>query len=114
MTVICLYSKLGGLNCKHSAVTDAPSITALSYVGLQVFGHSYVRWFTHIPEETAQLQTKRFALPSPKNLLLLLRLTVQLNQTQLVEVSSEDIKGFDIMVTQKRAIETALKKYKGT
>ena len=62
--------------------------------------------------ETAQLRTKRFALLPQKNLLLLLRLTIQSNQTQLVEVSSEDIKEFDTMMAQKKAIETALEKYK--
>ena len=65
---------------------DVSSVTALSYVGLQVFGHSHGRWFTHVPEETAQLQTKQFTLLPPKNLLLLLHLAVQSNQTQLVEV----------------------------
>ena len=65
-------------------------ITTLSYVGLQVFGHSHGRWFTCVPEETVQFQPKRFALLPQKNLLPLLRLTVQSNQTQLVEVSSED------------------------
>ena len=76
-----------------SVVTDAPSITALSYVGLQVFSHSHGRWRTHIPEETVQLQPNLHCYP-PKNLLLLLRLTVQSNQTWLVEVSSEDIEEF--------------------
>ena len=95
MTVIYLYSKSGGPNDKRSAVTDGPSVTTLSYVGLQVTGHSHGRWFTRISEETARLQTKRFALLPPKNILLLLRLTVQLNQIQLAEVSSEDIKEFN-------------------
>ena len=107
-----MYSKSGGLNGKHSAVTDVSSVTALSYVGLQVFGHSHGRWFTRIPAVTAQLQTKQFALLPQSNLLLLLQVTVQLNQTQLVEVSSQDINEFDTMVAQKRAIETVLEKYK--
>ena len=95
---------------KHSK--SPKYFVASSYLGLQVFGHSHRRQFTHIPEETAQLQKKRFTLLPPKNLLLLLRLTVRSNQTQLVEVSSEDIKEFDRMVAQKRVIETALKKYR--
>ena len=36
----------------------------------------------------------------------------QSNQTQLVEVSSEDIKEFDAMAVQRGAIEMALEKYR--
>ena len=93
-------------------MTDVSSVAALSHVGLQVFGHNYGRWFTHIPEETARLQTRRFTLLHPQNFLLLLHLSVQLNRTHLVEVSSEDIKEFITMETQKGTIEMALTKYK--
>ena len=43
-------------------VTDVSNIAALSRVGLSVSGHSHGVQFTHIPEETVQLQTRRFAL----------------------------------------------------
>ena len=67
--VVCLYSKSGGQASRHSAVTDSSIVTALSHIGVQVFGHSRDRWFTHVPEETAQLQTRRFAILLPENLL---------------------------------------------
>ena len=51
--------------------------------------------------QTAQLQTKRFVLLPQSNLLLLQRATVKPNQTQLVEVSSDDIKEFDNDCTEK-------------
>ena len=102
-SVVCLYSKSGGKNGKHGAVTDVSNVATLSYVGLQVFGHSHGRWFTHIPEETAQLQTRRFAL---------LHSSVEPNQTHLIEVSSGDIKESVMMTAQKGAIEMALEKYK--
>lgn len=86
-------------------------MSPLLWVGLQVFGRGHGRRFTHIPEETAQLQTKLFAPLPPKNLLLILRLTVQSNRTQLIEVSSEDIKEFNTMVTQKKVIGIVLEKY---
>jgi len=92
-------------------VTDVPSVTALSRIGLQVFGHSHGRWFTHVPEQTAQLQTKHFALLPPWNFLLLLRHPAETNRTQLAEVSSEDIKEFNMMTAQKQATEMALLKY---
>ena len=110
--VICLCSESSGLNGKRSAVSDVSGVTALSCVDLQVFGHGHGRWFTRIPAETTQLQTMRFALLPQGNLPLLPQVTVQLNRTQLVEVSSEDIREFDTMVTQKKTTETALEVYK--
>ena len=55
-------STLGGQSSKHSVVSDVSSFAALSHVGLQVFGHIHGVRFTHIPEETAQLQAGRLAL----------------------------------------------------
>ena len=109
--VVCLYSKSVGLNGKQSAETDVSSVTAPSYVGLRVFGHSHCRWFADIPVVTAQLQTKRFVL-LPQSNLLLLRVTVKLNRTPLVEDSPEDIKELDAIFAQKKAIATALEKYR--
>ena len=48
--VVCLDPKSDGKSGKHSAVTDAWSVTTLSHVGFQVVGP---RWFTHVPEEAA-------------------------------------------------------------
>ena len=48
----------------------------------------------------------------PQNLLLRLHSPAQANQTQLVEVSSKDIKEFDMITAQNQAIEVALFEYK--
>ena len=109
---MCLYSKLGGQATRHSAVTDSSIVTALSHISVQVFGHSHDRWFTHVPEEAAQLQTRHFAMLLPQNLLLPLRSPVITNSTQLVEVSSEDIKEFSEMTDRKQCIEAAISGYK--
>ena len=44
--IICLSSKSGGRGGKH--------ITALSYIGVQVFEQTHSRWFTDVPSRTAQ------------------------------------------------------------
>ena len=38
-------------------MTDSANVTALSYIGVQVFGHTHFRWFTYISSKTAQLVT---------------------------------------------------------
>jgi hypothetical protein len=93
-------------------VTDSSSVTALSHIGVQIFGHSHGRWFTYVPEETAILQTKRFSLLPPQNFLLLLQSSVKTNQTQLVEVSLDDVEEFNTLTSQKQLLEIALSKYK--
>jgi len=70
-----------------------------------------MRWSTHVPEETAWLQTKRFAPLPPRYFLSLLSHPAQTNRTQLAEVSSEDINEFNTMTAQKQAIKVALLKY---
>jgi hypothetical protein len=60
-----LYSKTGGKNGKHAAVTDSSNISAVSYIGVQVFEHMYGRQFRVIPEATAPFLTKQFALLPP-------------------------------------------------
>ncbi|KAF9779663.1 hypothetical protein BJ322DRAFT_1088648 [Thelephora terrestris] len=99
--VVCLYSKSGGKNGKYSAVTDSLSVTTV-----------HGRWFTHVPEGTAKLQTKYFALLPPQNLLLLLRSPPKTNQTQLLEVSREDMEEFSTLTVRNENIEAALSKYK--
>lgn len=79
---------------------------------MQVFGQSHGRWFTHVPEETAKLQTKYFALLSPQNFLLLLRSPPKSNRTQLFEVSREDMEEFATLTAGHEDIEKALSKYK--
>jgi hypothetical protein len=39
--VIVIYSKTGGKNGKHAAITDASNISAVSYLAVQVFEHMH-------------------------------------------------------------------------
>jgi hypothetical protein len=58
---------MGGKNSKHAAITDSFIISAVSYIGVQVFKRMYGRQFRVIPEATA-LFTKQFALLQPISL----------------------------------------------
>ena len=62
--MITIYSKTGGRNGKHAAITDASNISAISYPGLgvQVFKHTYGCLFRDRPDATATFHTKQFAL----------------------------------------------------
>jgi hypothetical protein len=106
-----LYSKSGGQGGKHNAVADSSSITALSNIGVQVFEHTHLRWFSHIPTKTAQLHTRQFALLPPKCFLLCLRSPAKVNETQVVEVSPDDFLEFESMTGGVERIKKALHKY---
>ena len=90
---VCFVAKSGatsgGRSGKHGVVTDASSVTTLSPVGLQVFGHSHGRWFTYIPGETARLKARPFALLHSYSFLPPLHSSVQSNRTH------KDIQKFD-------------------
>ena len=68
-SVIALYSKTGGKNGKHAAVTESSNISGLSYVGLQVFKNMLNCQFQPTPEGTALFQTWQFALVPPISVL---------------------------------------------
>ncbi|KAJ6555722.1 hypothetical protein B0H10DRAFT_2122627 [Mycena sp. CBHHK59/15] len=63
--IIALYSKGGGKNGKHNAIERHHNISAVSYLGVQVFEHSYGRQFREIPQATARLQTMQFRFLPP-------------------------------------------------
>ena len=65
LSVVALYSKTGGKNGKHTAVTDSSNISAVSYIGVQVFKHMYGHQFHVIPKDTVPFLTKQFALLLP-------------------------------------------------
>lgn len=58
--VVTLYSNTGGKNKRHDAKTDTSAIAGLSYIGVKVFEHRFLRLFSAIPEQTAALGTHSF------------------------------------------------------
>lgn len=94
-------------------MTDSPNITALSYIGVQVFENTHFKWFTHITSKTTQLHTRQFALLSPKFFLLCLHSTAKTSGAQVVEVTHEDYLEFRNMTEGVGRIRNALHKYEG-
>ncbi|KAF9242624.1 hypothetical protein BU15DRAFT_72734 [Melanogaster broomeanus] len=62
LSVITLYSKGGGKNGKHSAVTRIDSVAGVSYFAVQIFEQQFQALFTAIPAVTAPFQCRQFAL----------------------------------------------------
>lgn len=60
-----MYSKGGGKNGNHACIDASTNISGVSYLALQVFQQSQLRYFTHTTDATSLLQTKQFVhLPS--------------------------------------------------
>ncbi|EDR02852.1 uncharacterized protein LACBIDRAFT_307999 [Laccaria bicolor S238N-H82] len=53
--VVAMYSKTGGKNRKHSAITESSTIPAVSYLGVQLFQYRMARQFRSVPDATAIL-----------------------------------------------------------
>ncbi|KAH7904198.1 hypothetical protein BJ138DRAFT_1240158 [Hygrophoropsis aurantiaca] len=93
--VITLYTKGAGKNGKHSAVLQVDTITAISYVGVQLFQQLFRQQFRAIPEATALFQCHQFAhLPSMAFLCVLVQ-SLKITPT-----------GFDLNATDLTLFET--------
>ncbi|KAF6741614.1 hypothetical protein DFP72DRAFT_789312, partial [Ephemerocybe angulata] len=55
--VVVMYSKGGGKNGKHGAITDSSVITAVSYVGIEVYEYRALTegQFSMYPQQTQLL-----------------------------------------------------------
>ncbi|KAJ3769842.1 hypothetical protein FB446DRAFT_625572, partial [Lentinula raphanica] len=63
--VIAMYSRTGGKNGKHAAVSTTSNISALSYIAVQFFEHAHAAHFRKSPSFMSPLDTMAYAfLPS--------------------------------------------------
>lgn len=108
-SVIALYSKTGGKNGKHAAVTESSNISGLSYVGLQVFENMVNRRFRPTPEGTALFQTWQFALVPSISVLCVLHRSPIVGTAHDIEVSVEDSQIFRGLRAGKDRVLLALK-----
>ncbi|KAE9383389.1 hypothetical protein BT96DRAFT_951391 [Gymnopus androsaceus JB14] len=84
--VEAMYSKGGGKNGKHAAVTEAENIAALSYIGLQLFKYGHGTTFTASTSQTRPFQTLTYAfIPS----ICFLSMTHALPQSMVDSVSGQ-------------------------
>ena len=106
-----MYSKTGGKNGKHAAVTDASNISAISYLGVQVFEHMHGCLFRDHPDATATFQTKQFALLKSNAFLFLLSSTPKDIPTGL-ELAQKDAEVFIEMLSSENKFMGAMRSFR--
>jgi hypothetical protein len=72
ISVLSIYTKLGGKNGKHCWVGETSSITAVSHMPIQLFKYIISRHFHPVPQFMNYLQVSRFALLSSASFLYIL------------------------------------------
>ncbi|RXW12721.1 hypothetical protein EST38_g13134 [Candolleomyces aberdarensis] len=70
--ILTLYSRTGSKNGKHTAITDSPSVSAVSYIGLQIFEHHHASHFSAYPYSTAIVNANQFLFIQPIRFLMVL------------------------------------------
>ena len=109
-TVITFYSKTGGKHGKHGSITEASNISAVSYIGLQLFEFMHGRQFRHIPEVTSRLQTKQFALLPSMSFLCLLSVSPKVHSVSgTLELAQEDSDQFKTLDKGTAKFKDAMK-----
>lgn len=109
LAVETLYSKGGGKNGKHGAITQHHNISAFSHIGVQIFELVHARQFRAIPQATSSLQTHQFRLLLPFTFLC--RLNGKPTCTSVgLELSADDITLFKDLATVIISLDAAVKK----
>jgi hypothetical protein len=70
--VVAMYSKTAGKNGKHAAITDSSLISAISYIGVQIFDYHAANHFTALPEAMSLLNIRQFEFIASIRFLVLL------------------------------------------
>lgn len=114
LIVVALYSKTGGKNGKHSAITESSTITAISYLGVQLYQYRLGRQFRSVPDATAIFQTKQFLLlPSIQFLCLVdSKIPLQQSTSPFIDLRSEDLDRYRALRDGQKDLTAALKLWK--
>jgi hypothetical protein len=108
--VIAFYSKTGGKHGKHGSITESTSISAVSYIAVQLFEFMHGRQFRHIPEMTSRLQTKQFAILPSMPFLCLLSVSLKVHpKSGTLELTQEDIDRFKALDKGSVKFQAAMK-----
>ncbi|KAF5320335.1 hypothetical protein D9611_011267 [Ephemerocybe angulata] len=112
--VITLYQKTAGKNGKHGAITDSSVITAVSYLGVQVFESTRPTYFTGYPLQTRLLRTLHFSqVLSCQVLLRLSKHNIKLHtDKKTLIVDSTTYTRFTDLKKQEANLVAAVKLYK--
>jgi len=91
------------------AITDSSNVSAVSYIGVQVFEHMYSGLFRVIPEATALFFTKRFALLQPISFLCLLSSSPDTaTSSNHLELARADLVLFQTLQAHRTRFESAM------
>jgi hypothetical protein len=106
-----MYSKTGGKNGKHSAITESSNIAAVSYLAVQLFQYRLARQFRSVPDMTAIFQTKQFLLLSSLQFLCLADSKISREQlaTSFIELSLEDVNRYRALREGQKELIAAIK-----
>ncbi|PPQ87308.1 hypothetical protein CVT25_002058 [Psilocybe cyanescens] len=109
--VVAMYSKTGGKNGKHSAITESSSIAAVSYLAVQLFQYRLARQFRSVPDATAIFQTKQFLLLSSLQFLCLADTKISAEQLarSFVELTQEDTDRYRALRDGQKELTAAIK-----
>ncbi|KAF8797488.1 hypothetical protein BYT27DRAFT_7237241 [Phlegmacium glaucopus] len=112
--VIAIYAKTGGKNGKHAAVSESSSISAVSYLGLQVFEFMYARQFRSVCEATSMFQTKQYLLAPSTQFLCLLDSKISEHQAQglSIELTQRDLSYFRDLQKGETQFKAAIKLFR--
>ena len=106
-----MYSKTGGKNGKHADITESSSISAVSYLAVQIFQYNVSRQFSIFT--TMPFQTKQFLHLPPHQFLCLVESKVLLTPgSPFVEISLADFTRFRTLESGQRELEAALKAFR--
>jgi hypothetical protein len=108
-----MYSKTGGKNGKHAAVTDSSAISAISYLGLQVFEKYHGDHFSAHPQATLALNTTMYAFLSPIHFLTVIPHAAITCQTDGGILLNEDYLGyFRALKSQENRLLSSIQAFK--
>ncbi|PPR00996.1 hypothetical protein CVT24_000570 [Panaeolus cyanescens] len=111
--VITLYSKAGGRNGAHAAITDSSSIAAVSYIGMQIFEHRQGGHFSSRTNTTALLNTNHFAFIHPFQFLILIPSTSVARQSNnMIVLNEEQFRHFKALEPQVKRLAVAQKSFR--
>ena len=106
-----MYSKTGGKNGKHSAITESSSIAAVSYLAVQLFQYRIARQFRSVPDATAIFQTKQFLLLSSLQFLCLIdtKITDAQLAASFIELTPDDVDRYRALRNGEKELTAVIK-----
>ena len=112
--VMGMYSKTGGKNGKHADITESSSISAVSYMALEIFRFNVGRQFHPVSDATSRFHTVQFALLPSTSFLCLVDSKPKFKTPQLepVELLPADFERFRSLKNGADKLQSAMKLFK--